>query len=264
MTGFFIKKAFFDGWDNLFSLIAFNFVHLLLAIVFLGLPILLSAGVGVGTAGLVLGIVALSLWQAVTSFAMNGVSDYKSPSIRESLGFFRQAWKPGLAQAGINVVLWFSFSLGIPFYLAQKSLLGTFFASILFWICLVVLLASQWFLPLCARRSSPEKPASIARQARVATILLADNPAFSIFLFIYNIAGLALSLFTAFIVPGLAGLSLACADALKLRLMKYEYLESTAGADRKNLPWNELLAEERELVGERTLKGMIFPWKDIK
>jgi hypothetical protein len=264
MTGFFIKKAFFDGWDNLFGLIAFNAVHLLLALMFIALPIILSAGVALGTAGLVLGIVALSVWQAVTVFAMNEVSDYKSPSIRESLAFIRLAWKPGLAQAGINVILWFSFSIGIPFYLAQKSLVGTFFASILFWICIVVLLASQWFLPLCARRSSPEKPVSITRQARIATILLADNPAFSIFLFIYNSAGLALSLFTAFIVPGFAGLALACTDALKLRLMKYEYLESTPGANRKKLPWHDLLAEERELVGERTLKGMIFPWKDIK
>jgi hypothetical protein len=28
------------------------------------------------------------------------------------------------------------------------------------------------------------------------------------------------------------------------------------------VPWDALLAEDREQVGVRTLRGMIFPWKE--
>jgi hypothetical protein len=44
--------------------------------------------------------------------------------------------------------------------------------------------------------------------------------------------------------------------------MKYDYLEENPRADRKHIPWETLLREERERVGKRTLKGMIFPWKE--
>jgi hypothetical protein len=86
-----------------------------------------------------------------------------------------------------------------------------------------------------------------------------------------------ISLFLAFLAPGFAGVALAQNVALKLRLVKYDWLEArgdsveageTAGPLRgifgrgRAVPWKELLAEEAELVGKRTLKGMIFPWKD--
>ena len=50
--------------------------------------------------------------------------------------------------------------------------------------------------------------------------------------------------------------------ALKLRMYKYEYLEKNPNAKRKDIPWETLLAEEKEYLGKRTLKGFIFPWKD--
>jgi hypothetical protein len=55
---------------------------------------------------------------------------------------------------------------------------------------------------------------------------------------------------------------LASSDAIKLMMYKYDYLEAEADADRKHIPWDELLYEERESVGNRSLKNMIFPWKD--
>ncbi len=45
-------------------------------------------------------------------------------------------------------------------------------------------------------------------------------------------------------------------------MFKYDYIEAHPDTDRKHLPWEELLFEEREKVGTRTLKGMIFPWKE--
>jgi hypothetical protein len=48
----------------------------------------------------------------------------------------------------------------------------------------------------------------------------------------------------------------------KLRLLKYDYLENDSDANRKRIPWDALLIDERERVGKRSLRGMIFPWKE--
>ena len=49
---------------------------------------------------------------------------------------------------------------------------------------------------------------------------------------------------------------------MKLRLYKYDYLEENPDAKRNDIPWDALLIDERERVGKRTLRGMIFPWKE--
>lgn len=259
MIGFFFKKAFFDGWDNLFALAAFNVIHLVLLLAFIVLPLSLGVGDVLSMVFIVLGIFALSLWQALSTFAMNDASDYRSLGVKSSLAHFGKAWKPGLVSGLINVALWFSFTIGIPFYLMQKGLVGVFLASLLFWTCFVVALASQYYLPLEARRGG-----GLKKNAKVAMMLLIDNLGFTLFLFLYNIITLIISAFSAFMAPGLAGIALATADAVKLRLKKYEWLESTPGANRKRVPWADLLEEEKDLVGVRTLKGMIFPWKEGK
>ena len=83
-----------------------------------------------------------------------------------------------------------------------------------------------------------------------------------LFLLAYNLVTIVLSFFLAFLVPGFAGVALAGDVALRLRMYKYDWLEANPGAKRNEVPWDELLGEDRELVGKRTLKGMIFPWKE--
>ena len=62
--------------------------------------------------------------------------------------------------------------------------------------------------------------------------------------------------------PGPVGVLLYLDEALRLRLLKYDYLEANPEADRKKIPWDALLIDEREKTGDRTLKNFIFPWKD--
>ena len=63
-------------------------------------------------------------------------------------------------------------------------------------------------------------------------------------------------------LPGLTTVLLWANVGLKLRLIKYDYIESHPDANRKQIPWDALLVDEKERVGKRTLKGMIFPWKE--
>ena len=73
---------------------------------------------------------------------------------------------------------------------------------------------------------------------------------------------LVVSFFTALLLPGIATIMLWWNIAFKLRLYKYDWLEQNPGANRRRVPWDALLVEDRERVGKRTLKGMIFPWKE--
>ena len=75
-----------------------------------------------------------------------------------------------------------------------------------------------------------------------------------------------LSVFLAFLIPGLAGIALAQTNAFRLRLYKYDWLEQhtdlTPKEARKHIPGGELIAEDRETLGPRSFKSFIFPWKD--
>lgn len=262
MIGFFVKKAFFDGWDNLLLLAAFNIVHaLIIAIAFL-LPPALGAPAWVSGLAFCAALVAMSVWQAVCAFAMDEVAEYSSPRFRASLGKIRAAWKPGLQLGLVLLGLLGAAGIAIPFYFSMGNFVGLLLASLLFWLCLFVLLAVQFFLALTIRRKQ-----GFLGTAKACAIMVLDNPGFSIFLLLHGIITMGISLLVAFLVPGPAGLSLAQADAVRLRLKKYEWLEArpdSTGARRSRIPWDELLEEDRELVGKRTLKGMIFPWKDMK
>jgi len=81
-------------------------------------------------------------------------------------------------------------------------------------------------------------------------------------LLLWRIFTFVISALTMLLAPGPAGTALASAVAVRLRMKKYRYLKENPEAERRHIPWDELLQEEKELVGKRTLKGMIFPWKD--
>jgi hypothetical protein len=61
-------------------------------------------------------------------------------------------------------------------------------------------------------------------------------------------------------------------EALRLRLLKYDWLETRTaeqggdlfkkGWKQVKIPWEELLAEEKDKTGKRSLKSFFFPWKE--
>jgi hypothetical protein len=87
-----------------------------------------------------------------------------------------------------------------------------------------------------------------------------DNTLFCILVGAVSLAILALSLPLFMLLPGPAGLLLFLDEALRLRLLKYDWLEEHPG--HRKIPWDILIQDEREKTGNRSLKGLIFPWKD--
>ncbi len=257
MLGFFIKKAFFDGWDNLISLVLVNLLFVALLAAGYGAFSLLGVNV-------LLGGILLLAWFAALHLAFGGASYftkehafYQRPGFAEFWQGIKSSWRSALLLAAVNAVVLMMFVLVMPFYMGLDSVLGIAIVAILFWIVIVTMISMIYFLPISAQLG--DRPLKAMKKSY---LIFLDNTGFSIFLFLYTIILFVISIFTALLVPSGAGILLSHEIALKLLMFKYDYLEENPEADRKHLPWGGLLFDERDKVGHRTLKGMIFPWKD--
>ena len=257
MTGFFIKKAFFDGWDNLISLVLVNLIFVAL----------LAAGYGAFTLiqfSVPLGIILLLIWFVLLHFALGGASfftmhqaNYQRPGFAEFWQAVKDAYKHALLLAALNAVILIMFIVIMPFYLSMSNILGIAVTAVLFWIVIVTMISLLYFLPISAQLK--DRPFKALKKS---FLVFLDNTGFSIFLLFYTIVNFIISIFAALLIPSAGGILLSHQVACKLLMFKYDYLESEPEADRKHIPWVGLLFEEKEKVGHRTLKGMIFPWKD--
>jgi hypothetical protein len=141
-------------------------------------------------------------------------------------------------------------------------LIGIFFAAIVFWTAAVGVLAFQFFFAIRSRLDS-----KLPKAIKKCFIFFFDNPGFCIFSFFHNLVLLGLSVILIFLFPGPAGILLYLDEALRLRLLKYDWIEENAAtnpdaAKRRRIPWDALLIDERERTGTRSLRNFIFPWKD--
>jgi uncharacterized membrane protein YesL len=257
MFGFLIKKCFFDMWDNLFRVIIMNLGFLIvLAIFFLLAPVFLSLP-GLFFTVIAIGVAALSVYTGVVSRMTTDIADYKQPGFSDSWAYLKETWKGSLLVALCAVVYGGVLVVAFRFYGGLKSAVGPLAVSLLFWVTVGIILAAQYLFPVRSRLDR-----SFRKVLRKSFLLFFDNPAFSIGLLIGALLISGISVFTALLLPGLATLLLWWNAGLKLRLYKYDWLEQNPDANRRRVPWDALLVEDRERVGKRTLKGMIFPWKE--
>ncbi len=288
MFPFLIKKAFFDMWDNLFRIFALNLGYVL---IISGTGFLLSAVPQAQLAYfavLVLGSAALSVFTMGTAAIASDLADYKTPEWRIFLDAIRARWLPAVLLVVINAAIFlFLLVVAVPVY--TQSTIGLVALGLLGWAAVFWLLSLQSFFPLITRMGDP-----FGKTLRKCFTVLFDNTGFTVGLFIaLNVSapyllGLFLLLFLGaptrllafgspmLLLPGPASAVLLLMVAFKLRMYKYDFLEKRqqdaedagqveqAGGKRRRvrIPWDALLAEDREQVGVRTLRGMIFPWKE--
>jgi uncharacterized membrane protein YesL len=263
MFGFLVKKAFFDLWDNLFRIILMNLGY----IAVVGLAILVPYGVSYlgflpDPVQIVLAILIpaalVAVYSGAASHMCRAVSDYQEPGFRDFVGFLRETWVPSLLFALVNAAILFFLTVAMPFYLNMPARwIGAIAFAFLFWVAVIWAFSIQYFFPLQSRVNT-----DFRKNMRKIFLLFFDNTMFSIGLAIGFVAIVILSGFTAFMLPGIAAALLWHNEGLKLRMYKYDWLEANPGADRKKVPWDALLVEDKERVGKRTLRGMIFPWKE--
>ncbi|HIV98305.1 MAG TPA: hypothetical protein IAB12_00810 [Candidatus Ornithospirochaeta avicola] len=258
MKGFFIKKAFFDGWDNLLVMVAQNLIYMAIIICAIYTTGLLGEFTFLGISILVLLLFAESVIAGGTNHVVYNWAHYKKE------GF--SAFKTGIKRNFRHAVLFFFLQLLlilyvtiiIPFYSMVEGNAVTFVITVaLLWILFIFSLAFPFYFAL-SEHLPADRPFKTLKKC---FIIMIDNIGFAVFYLFYSIICLLISIFTLGLVPGFVGKQLASQDAVKLLMYKYDFLEEHPD-ERKNINWDDLLFEEKKNLGPRSLKNTIFPWKD--
>ena len=256
MIGFLLRKTFYDLWDNLFRIVLVNMGFIAILAIPVFLPELYNSFAFVFAVRAV-GILLCSVYLCAAALSVKSISDYGSFGFADFFGKLKESWPAGLVM-GLVVFVFVALALIVmPFYFSINSPFGLVLAAIVFWTLVMAALSFQFFFAVRARLNT-----QLIKVFKKCVLLFFDNPGFAFFLLIHNTAVVILSAMLAFLFPGPAGILLYLDEAIRLRLLKYDWLEANPGADRRKVPWDALLIEEREKTGTRSLKNFIFPWKD--
>jgi hypothetical protein len=260
MIGFLIKKTFFDFWDNMIRMILVNLGF----IASLAIPIFLPGIISIPVLSHLVfaaGLLWCFIYLAAIALSVKAVSDYGVFGFFDFLNNLKEGWKTGVTLGITSFLLYFIARNAIPFYLALHSLFGLFLAAVIFWAMAAAICSLQFFLAVRARLDT-----KLVKVFKKSFIIFFDNPGFAIYSLLHTIVILILSAVLALILPGPAGMFLFLDEALRLRLLKYDWLEAnpdkTGSKKRRKIPWDEILIDEREKTGTRSFKSFIFPWKD--
>ncbi|MBQ6781401.1 MAG: hypothetical protein IJP62_09260 [Treponema sp.] len=266
MLKFFFKKNFCDGWDNLFFIMVSN-IGVIALLAGFGFLIRLAGSVNVLS---MFGVIVLAtgvLMSFVFAWGANArkIADFNSPSVQLFFRSLKESWRTGflfglmLGLFAVVCVVAISYYLSMAF---SGSTIGLFFCMLITVFALVCVMAMQWFVPLYFLQEEND----FRKCFKKSFIIFFDNAAFSFAMLIYNLVLLAISFIAFFLIPGINGITLSNMNALRLRLYKYDWLEEHPDYmnnrdKRADVPWDDLLADDKESLGPRKFTSFIFPWK---
>lgn len=266
MFKFFLKKNFCDGWDNLFFILLSNLVTTALLT---GLGVLVQVAARFALVAVFAAIVlsvgilmtVVFAWGAVA----RRIADFNAPSAILFFRSLKESWRTGFLFGLLLGAFALFVTVAARYYVLMAlkgNAVGVFFALLVAVFALVCVTALQWFVPLYFLQEQN----TFGKCLKKSFIIFFDNTLFSFAMLCYNAVLFVLSLFLFFLLPGAHGITLACMNALRLRLYKYDWLEEhpdfLADRDKRaDVPWAELLAADKETLGERKLTSFIFPWK---
>ncbi len=258
MIGFTVKKAFFDLWDNFLPAALVNLGFIFVLVVPLTLPFEAAPrSIPLAYLLLAVGVVLVFLYMGVASAFAKAVVTREPLSWSAVPGYLRRTWKVSLPFGVATFAVWFLLGIAVPTYAAMGTFLGSAAMALLLWSAILWFLSSRYILP-----AALQTECGFGKAVKKSFLLFFDNTGFTIALFFGSLVIAGVSVFTVLLFPGLAGLLVWHQTALKLRMLKYDYLEQNPETPRGGIPWDALLQEEREILGKRTLKGTIFPWKE--
>ena len=272
MYGFLFKKNFCDGWDNLFSVVVTNVLFLLSMVGIILLSSFVTSHLGENTTDmafyliqtgiLFLGIFIFNIFDFAFGELAHNIANFEGVHF---LDFFKKI--PGvlldaLLFSILIIVIVFISAYSLNFYIIQQqSLISLFVGALLFWVDIFIALSLQWFVPI--RNTFHNK---FFKCLKKCFMICMDNTGFSIIMGLYNLLLLALSILPIGFFPSVAGISISKHNAFRLRMYKYDYLEEHPELktlkERRKIPWEELIFEDREALGPRKLRSFIFPWKE--
>ncbi|MGI5105921.1 hypothetical protein H0R94_02615 [Treponema socranskii] len=258
---FFIKKNFYDGWDNMLTLIVVNIVVMAASLGLLSLIYALHRSTPLVIAliilfGIVMSILALAVGEIASSAA-----NFGSAHIADFFRAIPSCIADGIRFGLILAVVGAASYVCIPFYFVQKTLPAMFIGSMFVWLVIFTLLSLQWFVAIRSLLHN-----NFRKCIKKCFLIFFDNIWFSLFMAAYTFFLTALSVFLLGLLPSLSGIAMAQVNAFRLRLYKYDYYEAhpelKTPKEKRCIPWDELLQNDKETLGPRSFKSLIFPWKE--
>ncbi len=262
MFGFLLKKNFCDGWDNLFSLVIVNIAVLFSGIGFLYLFKLANNSDLLIYLIFVLACIYFSIFAFAYGELAGKIANFEGIHI---LDFFKtipsvllDACLYGILVALISIISIVAFDY---YFIQLQSLTGLFLGAMIMWVDVFLALSLMWFIPIRSLMHNDFK-----KCLKKCFIISFDNTGFTIAMGLYNLVMIVLSVVFIGFFPSMAGILIANTNALRLRLYKYDYLEDhpelQTKRQRRQIPWEELIYEDREALGPRKFKSFFMPWKD--
>jgi hypothetical protein len=252
MTGFLLRKFFYDLWDNIFKTILINIVFLFIVAAALTLPPFLSFVPAAGAALFVILVYAAFAYAAAASSALKHPSDYRSFGFAEFAAGFKTAFFTGAFVLAAFLVVFCLLRFAFPFYILTGGWTGVAFAALSFWAALFFASAFQFYPAVRARLE--KRPLKAVKKC---LLIFIDNPLFCFGCLFFSI------LLSLLVISFPSWPLLFLDEALRLRLLKYDWLETQEPSQtRRRIPWKEILAEEREKTGKRTWHDFVFPWRE--
>lgn len=262
MFGFIIKKNFCDGWDNLLNLLIANLTFLFAGVGLLMLNALIGEKSLLVLVCFVFGVIVLSIIMFAYGEIAAKIADFNGVGL---LDFFRAI--PGVLKDAVLYGLLISAIIfvaayAIPYYFLQVGgLFGLAISCLLLWIVIFTFLALQWFIPIRSLMKNNFK-----KCLRKSFIILFDNTGFTLLVTLYNLVMTVLSVACLGFFPSMGGILIGNCNALRILLYKYDYLEEhpelTTRQQKRKIPWEELIYEDRQTLGPRKFKSFIFPWRE--
>lgn len=274
MLGFFFKKNFYDGWDNVLFIFVPNLILDVFFLIggglfYLGTKVNGTAGIIIWGCTVLLVITAGSILSLAWAESAAKIADYESAEIKPFFTSLKTCIKDGILYGIVLFAVLLVSAAGIIFYFRPVSgatlpFIGLMAGSVFFWIMLTIISALFWYPSLRAIMHNPFK-----KSIKKCFIILFDNIGSCVVLGIYNFFLLIISIVMVGLAPGLGGIGLSRVNFLRILLKKYDYLEiaekEAAGKKpvfRNKIPWQELLKEEIEITGSRSIKSFFMPWKE--
>lgn len=254
MTSLLFRKWFHETWTNLGYHAISSAVLIALSILPFLVPLLYGQ---IGFWFLALVVPASFPYFFATALVSRralAFADFAKPQLKEFFKDWKQALLPSLFLSILAVLFTVVATIAAPYYFARTDV-GSIVASILLvWSGIAALVVVSFFMPVYWRLER-----NLWSALRRTVLIVADNP---VYCFLVTIAGFtitAMSAVTAFLIPGLASVSLWYHNALRLRLHKYVYLEQNPEAPRGNIPWSQILKEDSDRVATRSRTGPGIP-----
>lgn len=259
MIGFLIKKSFWDFWDRMGLMVLINLGYLALGTggFFLANLILTLDMPFVFYSGVFLFFILIALYTGMSTGMIHDVIYHKAFKWSRFVFHLKKTASRSLILFFGSLIFSFVIATAFRFYFANAGNLISLVAFfMIFWVSIFVLMTMMWFFPLYNLMGN-----KLIKHIRKCFLLTLDNTGISLFMFIWGIVLLLLSLITVFLVPGFSAIILFFHNALKLLMYKYDYLEENPDENRKKIPWRVLLKDERDNLGQRGWSDFFKPGK---